>query len=144
MPDIVHRVGIRATPRKVYAALTEQNGLAGWWTTSVKASPKVGAILQFRFGNHGFNRMTIVRLAPSRQVQWRCVGGAKEWIGTRLTFELKRQGSRTIVLFAHRGWRKQAEFMHYWSTKWAMFLLSLKSFLEKGKGTPYPNDTDID
>jgi uncharacterized protein YndB with AHSA1/START domain len=29
MSDIVHRIGIRATPRKVYAALTEQKGLAG-------------------------------------------------------------------------------------------------------------------
>jgi uncharacterized protein YndB with AHSA1/START domain len=144
MPDIVHRIGIRATPRKVYAALTEQKGLAGWWTRDTSASPQVGAILKFRFGNHGFNDMKVVRLVPGRQVHWRCVDGAKEWIGTRLSFDLKRQGNRTIVLFAHRGWRRPVEFMHYCSTKWAIFLLSLKSLVEKGRGRPYPNDMDID
>lgn len=49
MPDILHRIGIRASPEKIYAALTEQAGLAGWWTKETKATPKVGAILQFRF-----------------------------------------------------------------------------------------------
>jgi hypothetical protein len=88
--------------------------------------------------------MKVVRLAPGRLVQWRCVDGPKEWIGTQLTFDLKRKGNRTIVLFAQRGWRKQGEFMHFCSTKWATFLLSLKSLVEKGKGRPYPNDMDID
>jgi hypothetical protein len=36
------------------------------------------------------------------------------------------------------------EFMHYSRTKWATYLLSLKSFVEKGKGKPYPNHMDID
>jgi uncharacterized protein YndB with AHSA1/START domain len=29
MPDILHRVGIRSSPDKVYEALTEEKGLAG-------------------------------------------------------------------------------------------------------------------
>lgn len=28
MPDILHRIGIKSSPEKVYAALTEQEGLA--------------------------------------------------------------------------------------------------------------------
>jgi uncharacterized protein YndB with AHSA1/START domain len=28
MPDILHRIGIKASPEKVYTALTEQEGLA--------------------------------------------------------------------------------------------------------------------
>ena len=48
------------------------------------------------------------------------------------------------MFFAHRGWSKQEEFMHYCSTKWLTLHLSLKSLVEKGKGMPYPNDMDID
>jgi len=33
MVDILHRVGITATPDKVYEALTTVEGLAAWWTT---------------------------------------------------------------------------------------------------------------
>ena len=48
MHDILHCIGIQATPQQVYAALSEQKGLAGWWTKDTKAEAKVGAILQFR------------------------------------------------------------------------------------------------
>ena len=34
--------------------------------------------------------------------------------------------------------------MHHCSTKWAIFLMSLKSLLETGKGAPHPNDVKID
>jgi uncharacterized protein YndB with AHSA1/START domain len=144
MPDIVQRLGIRPTPWKVYTALTEQKGLAGWWTSNTNASPKVGALLQCRVGDHGGNDMTVVRLVPDKRIQWRCVNGAKEWIGTRVMFDLKREGGRTILLFAQCGWRTQGECMHYCSAKWAGYLLSLKSLLEKGRGRPYPTDIDID
>jgi uncharacterized protein YndB with AHSA1/START domain len=78
MPDILHWIGIQAAPRKVYAALTEQRGLAGWWAKNTSASSEVGAILKFRFGDYGFNDIKVVRLVPGQQVRWRCVDGAKE------------------------------------------------------------------
>ena len=34
--------------------------------------------------------------------------------------------------------------MHHCSTKWAVFLLSLKALLEAGKGSPNPNDFKLD
>lgn len=144
MADILHRIGIKAAPEKVYAALTEQAGLAGWWTKETKASPNIGAILQFRFGDRGFNDMKVLEMVPNKRVKWQCVDGAKEWIGTELTFDLKQKDGSTIVLFAHRGWKEQVEFMHYCSTKWGVYMLSLKWFLEKGKGAPYPEDIDTD
>ena len=90
MPDILHRIGIKASPEKVYAPLTEQEGLAGWWTKETKATPKVGAVLQFRFGDRGFNDMKVLEMVPGKRVKWQCVDGAREWIGTELTFDLKQ------------------------------------------------------
>jgi hypothetical protein len=34
--------------------------------------------------------------------------------------------------------------MHHCSTKWAIFLMSLKAFVETGKGAPSPDDVKID
>ena len=34
--------------------------------------------------------------------------------------------------------------MHHCNTKWAMFLMSLKSLVETGKGLPSPHDVKID
>ena len=49
-----------------------------------------------------------------------------------------------IVLFTHQGWREPVEFMHHCSTKWGVFMMSLKSLVENGKGAAFPDDVLID
>jgi uncharacterized protein YndB with AHSA1/START domain len=143
MADILHRIAIGSTPEKVHHALSDEKGLAGWWTTNASASATVGAVNMFRFGDRGFSHMKVVEMIPPKRVKWQCLDGAPEWIGTELTFDLKQESGLTVVLFAQRGWKEQVEFMHYCSTKWATYLLSLKLLCETGRGRPYPEDLDI-
>ena len=74
---------------------------------------------------------------------WEVVDEPDEWVGTTIRFDLKQEDDFTIVLFKHEGWREPVEFMHHCSTKWASFLLSLKSLLETGTGQPAPRDLQI-
>ena len=145
MPDILHKVGIKSSsPDEVYTSLTEIGALSGWWTTNTAGEGNmVGGLLQFRFGTDGFD-MKVITLKPSSQVLWEVVNGPEEWIGTTISWEIMQDGAYTIILFKHQGWKEPVEFMHHCSTKWAIFLMSLKSLLEKGKGAPYPNDVKID
>jgi len=145
MPDILHRVGIKSSsPDNVYKALTTTEGLAGWWTTDTKGeSNKVGGTVKFRFGANGFD-MKVVELHPATGLLWEVIDGPEEWIGTKISWELKKDGDYIIVLFKHLDWKKPVEFMHHCSTKWAIFLMSLKSLVETGKGGPFPNDIKID
>ena len=145
MVDILHRVGVQdAAPEKVYEALTTVDGLAGWWTEEVKGTgDEVGGVLAFRFPPVGGFDMEVVELRPSQRVVWRVVDGPEEWIGTTIDWELRQDGEYTIVLFTHAGWREPVEFMHHCSTKWASFLLSLKSLVETGHGAPAPRDVQI-
>jgi hypothetical protein len=41
------------------------------------------------------------------------------------------------------GWPEPVEFMDHCSTKWAVFLMSLKQFVETGSGSPNPRDVQI-
>ena len=145
MPDILHKVGIKSSsPDEAYKALTLPGRLAGWWTDNTEGEGnKKGGLLQFRFGTDGFD-MKVITLKPSSQVLWEVVNGPEEWIGTTISWEITQDGAYTIILFKHQGWKEPVEFMHHCSTKWAIFLMSLKSLLEKGKGAPYPNDVKID
>ena len=144
MPDILHKVGIKSSsPNGVYTALTAVDELSAWWTTDTKGESKVGGALQFRFGAGGFD-MKVLELHPATRVLWQVVDGPDEWIGTTISFDLKQSDDWTIILFKHEGWREPVEFMHHCSTKWAVFLLSLKSLLETGKGAPYPNEIKLD
>jgi uncharacterized protein YndB with AHSA1/START domain len=149
MVDIVHKVGIKSSSLDdVYQALTTLEGLCGWWTRTTQGESKVGGVLKFRFSAGGVEiggfDMKVLELHPASRVLWQVVDGPADWIGTTISFDLKQDGDYAIILFKHEGWREPNEHMHHCSTKWAMFLMSLKSLLETGKGTPNPNDIKID
>jgi uncharacterized protein YndB with AHSA1/START domain len=144
MVDILHKIGIQSSPNDTYQALTTREGLSAWWTNSTQDESAVGGPLQFRFGDRGGFDMKVLELQPAERVLWQVVDGPDEWIGTKISFDLKQDGDWTSVLFKHQGWKEPVEFMHHCSTKWGTFLVSLKSLLETGKGAPFPNDIKID
>jgi uncharacterized protein YndB with AHSA1/START domain len=144
MPDILHRVGIKSTPADTFRALATRDGLAAWWTYDTRGDSGLGDIIHFQFGERGFFDMKVLELDPGRRVSWQVVDGPAEWIGTRVRFELAQDDDYTIVLFRHEGWKDPVEFMHHCSTKWAVFLMSLKSLVETGRGAPFPHDVKID
>ncbi len=143
MPDIRHRVGVRAPLDEVYRAVATPEGLAGWWTTDTIGDREVGGKLAFRFGDLGGFDMEILELDPAGRVRWRVTDGPEEWIGTEIDWRLDQRDEWTIVQFAHEGWRGPVEFMGHCSTKWATFLLSLRDLVETGRGRPAPDDVRI-
>lgn len=141
MPDIVHRVMIRAPPKRVYDALTTREGLSAWWTTDVRGQGTVGARLGFGFGS-ATTSMRVEALQPGQVVKWRCMAGPAEWVASTVEFHLEAEGGHTLLRFIQAG-HAAGDFFGHCNTKWAFFLLSLKDFLETGTGHPYPNDSDL-
>jgi uncharacterized protein YndB with AHSA1/START domain len=142
MLSILHKVGIKSSASDVYRALTTLQGLAGWWTTDTRGSSDPGEVIEFHFGR-GRADMRVLELDPEKHVAWQVTAAHPDWIGSKVSFELKPEGEQTTVLFRHEGWQEPNEFMHHCSTKWATFLLSLKAFVETGKGAPFPDDVQI-
>jgi uncharacterized protein YndB with AHSA1/START domain len=143
MVDILHRVGIKtSSPDDVYEALATREGLSGWWANNTQGGSAVGGVLQFRFEAGGID-MKVLELHPAARAV-AVVGGPEEWIGTTVSWGLKQEGDYTFVLFKHEGWKEPVEFMHHCRTKWGVFLMSLKSLLETGRGAPEPRDIKID
>jgi len=143
MVDILHRVGVKTpAPDKVYDALTTIDGLAGWWTDDTKGSTENGGVIEFRFPPGGFD-MKVVDQRPNESVRWKVVGGPEEWVGTSVDWQLRQDGDYTIVMFKHQDWKEPVEFMHHCSTKWATYLMSLKSLVETGEGAPAPHDVHV-
>ena len=106
MPDILHKVGIKSSsPGDVYTALATVEGLSRWWTSDTRGKSKVGGVLQFRFGDGGFD-MKVLELQRDKRVLWQVVDGPEEWLGTKISFDVKQNGDWTVVLFKHQGWKE--------------------------------------
>lgn len=143
MAEILHRIVIETSPEKLYNALTDQDGLSAWWTDA-ESENEVGGVAQFRFGADG-NKvdMQIAEHVPNEKVAWKCVNGP--WVDTgEFSFEIKPDERGSVVRFAHRGWPEADDFYMHCNSKWGFFLgVSLKNYLESGKGLPHPNDPNL-
>lgn len=149
MVNIIHRVGIKAPTAKVYKAVSTIESLAHWWTEETNGEEQVGGKIEFTFRTQagdvkGKMVMEVLDLIPEKSVRWRCVDGPPDWIGTDITFELSVQDDQTIIIFGHRNWAEATESTAHCSMKWAIFLLSLREYVETGKGKASPHDVKID
>lgn len=142
--SIQHKVGIKASAVEVYQSLTTDQGLAAWWTDDVTGAGEVGSIIAFRF-NGGGPDFKVQSLTENRQVIWSHVESVPDaWNGTEIVFDIEATTAQCFVHFQHKNWQLDDAFFAHCNTKWAVFLLSLKDYLETGAGKPFPNDIQID
>jgi uncharacterized protein YndB with AHSA1/START domain len=145
MPEIMHLIKIRAAQDKVYQAVSTAEGIRNWWTRDTALDSKVGGAGEFGFyGQRMVIKVKVAELTPPSHVVWDAVsstGGSFD--GTTIGFDLKSEEGITSLLFVHRGFKASGNNIASATTRWGFYLLSLKRYLETGKGTPNPEDTEL-
>jgi uncharacterized protein YndB with AHSA1/START domain len=141
--EIWHEILINASPTDLYQAVTDVKKLGHWWTTDTRGESKVGRNLEFWF--EGFRQvMEVTSLNVNELVRWHAKqDGAPDWAGTQIEFKIFRDHNQTFLHLRHSNWREDAKVFPHCSLGWAIFLLSLKEFVETGKGRPYPYDMPV-
>ena len=138
MEKIYHHFVVKAPVAKVFEAITSLEGLRNWWTNDTTGSSAKDGELRFGFGGEMFNKMKVAGLEKNKSLQWKCIAGPEDWISATLTFELNEDKDKnTVVSFSHDGWKQMNEFYGSCNYHWGLFMKSLKSLCETGKGTPH-------
>jgi uncharacterized protein YndB with AHSA1/START domain len=141
MQDIMHLIKIHASSERVYEAITTIDEIRQWWTRDAAIEPKIGAAGEFGFyGKRFVAKVIVAELNPFTLVRWKVANSA--WPGSDIEFDLKADGNDTKLLFAHRGFPRADEGFASATTRWGFYLLSLKRYLQTGKGTPNPDDSE--
>ena len=142
MPDIMHRIKIPALPERVYQALTTADGIRSWWTRDADLDSETDGAGEFRFyGRRFVARVRIDELSPPSRVAWSVVNAA--WEGKTIQFDVEADGSDSWLSFAHRGFTQADRNYAAATTRWGYYLVSLRRYLQTGKGMPNPDDTDL-
>jgi uncharacterized protein YndB with AHSA1/START domain len=144
MPDILHRLPIAAPVPRVFEVISTPAGLNEWWTLSSEGEPHVGATYRFDFGP-GFDdwRGQVTRVETPHLIEWVMVHADGDWEGTVVAIALAPLGARTILEFAHRGWRDANEHFRTSSCCWASYLRVLRRYLEHAERVPYSIRLDV-
>lgn len=143
MPNICLTFSTQVAATKILQALTTLDGLSAWWTRETTGNAELGGIIHFTFGGNGGFDMQVLK-SEADGVQWQCIQGPQEWLGTRIEFNLLHEATHNQLMFRHIGWSDETPFFHHCSTKWATFLLSLRDYVEQGQGQPFPDDVKIE
>lgn len=137
MPDIHHAVHISAPIERVFDAVSLPEGLNGWWTRSSRGQPAEGVTYDLDFGENVAWRAIVRVCEPSSDIEYEMVDAAEDWMGTRVGFHLRQDGSQTLLAFHHTGWSRGGDHYATSSYCWAMYLRVMKRLLELGESVPY-------
>lgn len=125
--DIRRKVGVRAAPSRVWKALTDPKDLTKWFVRRARVTAGMGGTMELSWGGPRLPASIAIWHPPKTLLL--------DWIdGTKVRFDLKKQGNETVVSLAHLGFRDGVHDIDEWATAregWALYLLNLKAFLER-------------
>ncbi|NIR47873.1 SRPBCC domain-containing protein [candidate division KSB1 bacterium] len=142
MADIYHHFPIKASPQKVYQAVSMPKGLDAWWTKRSSGKPAEGAQYELWFGPEHDWRAIVSRYIPHTEFEFKIISAQEDWQGTRVGFFLDVKNGVTQVRFHHLGWPGANEHYRISCYCWAMYLRLLKRYVEHGETVPYEDRLD--
>ena len=138
MNEIRQTHTIKASPDRVFRALTDADDLTRWFASSAKSDPKTGGryTFEYAFDDASRNHATdgeYRAATPGKSVAYSWPAGHAKH-PTEVAFTLAPKDGGTEVTLVHSGWKADAEAsMKEHDMGWGFFLSNLKSYLEEGK-----------
>lgn len=120
------------SPSQVFKAVTN---VRGWWQglyeeEIVGKTEKLHDEFTFRAGAGAhYSKQKLIELIPDKKVVWLVteselsfIDKKDEWQGTRIIFDISKQGNKTRLTFTHEGLSPEVECYDSCSSAWQMYL----------------------
>jgi uncharacterized protein YndB with AHSA1/START domain len=143
MADILQDFPIKAPPDRVFKAVSDPAMLDRWWTMRSSGAPVVGSTYDLDFGPDYAWRAAVTKSVPGVAFELQLTHADRDWVGSRVGFELSPSSGGTHVRFYHRGWPEPNDHYRISTHCWAMYLRILRRHLEHGESVPYHDRLDV-
>ncbi len=144
MERTIHFIGAKCTKEDMFKAISKPSELNKWWATKSEGIVALGETLYLTFENLTTLKFRYDEIIPNEKLVLTCFDSFKSWDKTQLIFEITEKDDQVFLTQTHQNIDAQdLESLTYFSSKWTIYLLSLKQYLEAGVGTPYPNEIKL-
>jgi len=134
------------SPEEVFKAI---NNVRGWWSGEIEGSAaKIGDEFRYHYQNVHTCTMKLVEFVLGKRIVWLVTDNyfnftedKTEWKGSKVVFDISREGDQTEIHFTHEGLVPACECYSVCSGAWGTYIRgSLKSLIATGKGSPNPKE----
>lgn len=141
--DFTAVLNLPISPDAVSELFTSAAGVSRWWGPT-EGDGTVGGTLVTSFGDYGVNAMRVLESGPTRVV-WESIapqgltptGHTREWLGTRMEFDIARSGDGAELRFRHAGMTPSLKCWEPCVAGWTQFMASIEAFAQTGVGAPF-------
>jgi hypothetical protein len=138
------------SPHEVFEAVTN---VRGWWSETITGNTaKLNDEFEFEVKDIHYSKQRLVEVVPDQKVVW-LITEAKmtfikdedEWAGTKVIFDITREGDKTKLTFTHEGLVPEVECYKACMPAWTQYVQhSLHSLITTGQGDPNLEGRTID
>ncbi|WP_153798713.1 SRPBCC family protein [Foetidibacter luteolus] len=140
--DFTTSILVNNTPQEVFNAVTN---VPGWWSEEVEGgTEKLNDEFFYHYEDVHRCHIKLTEVVPGKKVVWQVLDNyfkftedKSEWTGTKIIFDISRQGNQTQLRFTHLGLVPEYECFDICRNAWGQYVgKSLYSLITTGKGQP--------
>ena len=113
------------------------NNVRGWWVGEIEGnSENLGDEFTYRYQDMHYSKHKLVEVIPGRKIVWLTMESKlnftkdpNEWAGTKIIFEITKEGDKTQLRFTHSGLTPALECYNGCSTAWTQLVHNLKDLV---------------
>lgn len=145
-PDFNTTILVDQTPKEAFNAI---NNVRGWWSENIEGgTAKLNDVFTYRWEDEHQCTMKLIEVVPDKKIVWLVLDNyfsftkdKKEWIGTKIEFEISTKKNKTQVRFTHWGLVPAYECYAVCFDAWSGYInKSLHNLISTGKGQPNPKE----
>jgi hypothetical protein len=130
------------SPQEVFNAITN---VRGWWSEEIEGNAeKPDDEFDYHYLNIHRCKIKLLEVVPDKKMVWLVLDNYfnftsdnTEWKGTKVIFDISKQGNKTRLEFTHLGLVPEYECYNACSSGWTQYVQqSLRGLITTGKGQP--------
>jgi hypothetical protein len=146
--DFTASIAVDQSPMEAFNAIKD---FRAWWSEQIDGkTDRLNEEFFYHYKDIHLCKMKPIELLPGKRLvylvtenQFSFIKDQREWVGTKLVFDITSEGDKTKVQFTHEGLVPEYECYEVCNDAWSGYIKnSLFKLITTGKGEPNPAEGD--